>query len=113
MHEVPAIVIPLRLDRPPVGEDDGGSVAGYFGSVLPGVWSFQLAARARGLGSTWTTFHLAHEPAVADLLGIPDSVTQCALLPVAYYTGDTFHPAPRRAVEEITYLNGWKRPVAE
>ena len=33
MHKVPAMVIPLRLDRPPVREDEAGSVAGYFGSV--------------------------------------------------------------------------------
>ena len=105
IHEVPALLLSLRLDRPPTGEGDEGSVAAYFGSVLPGVWSFQLAARARGLGSTWTTFHLAHEAEIADLLGIPDTVTQCALLPVGFYTGDGFSPAPRRAVEEVTYLN--------
>ena len=69
-------------------------MAGYHGSVAPGVWSFQLAARARGLGSAWTTFHLVHEQQVAELLGIPDTVTQVALLPVAYYTGDTFQPGP-------------------
>jgi nitroreductase len=63
-------------------------------SHLPaGVWSFQLAARARGLGSAWTTFHLVHERQIAELLGIPDTVTQTALLPVAYYAGDTFRPA--------------------
>ena len=70
-----------------------------------------LAARARGLGSTWTTFQLAHQADIADLLGIPDMVTQCALLPVGFYTGDGFSPVPRRAVEEVTYLNGWKQPV--
>ena len=47
LHEVPALVIPLRLDRPPAGENDEGSAGGWWGSVLPGVWSFQLAARAR------------------------------------------------------------------
>ena len=111
LHEVPALVIPLRLDRPPAGENDEGSAGGWWGSVLPGVWSFQLAARARGLGSTWTTFHLAHESRISELLGIPSTVSQCALLPVAYYTGETFHPAPRRSVDEVTYLNGWKQPV--
>ena len=91
--------------------DAEGSAGGWWGSVLPGVWSFQLAARARGLGSTWTTFHLAHESKISELLGIPSTVSQCALLPVAYYTGETFHPAPRRSVDEVTYLNGWKQPV--
>ena len=65
LHEVPALVIPLRLDRPPSGENEEGSAGGWGGSVLPGVWSFQLAARARGLGSTWTTFHLEHEAKIA------------------------------------------------
>ena len=110
LAEVPVWVLALRLDRlapsaPPF------EVAGYHGSVAPGVWSFQLAARARGLGSAWTTLHLVNEARVAEILGIPDTVTQIALLPVAYYTGDSFSPAPRRPAEEITYLNRWKAPV--
>ena len=48
--EVPAMVIALRLDRLPDGASNA-DIAGYHGSVAPGVWSFQLAARARGLGS--------------------------------------------------------------
>ena len=110
LAEVPAIVIPLSAGRP----DDGpGSQAGYWGSILPAVWSFQLAARARGLGSCWTTFHLHHEAEVADLLGIPADMTQTALLPVAYYTGDSFTPAPRRDARTITHLNAWGDTLAE
>jgi nitroreductase len=107
--EVPTMVLALRLDRLPETAQNF-EVAGYHGSVAPGVWSFQLAARARGLGSAWTTFHLVHEQQVAELLGIPATVTQIALLPVAYYTGDTFSPAPRRPAAEITYFNRWKNP---
>ena len=109
--DVPALVLAMRLDRPPF-DSSQGQVAAYYGSVLPGVWSFQLAARARGIGSAWTTFHLEHEADVADLLGIPPTVTQVCLLAVGYYTGDTFTAAPRRPVGEVTYLNGWKQPVA-
>jgi nitroreductase len=108
--EVSAMVIAMRLDRLPK-EARNMDVAGYHGSVAPGVWSFQLAARARGLGSAWTTFHLAHERQVGELLGIPDTVTQVALLPVGYYTGDTFSPAPRRPAAEITYFNRWKQTI--
>jgi nitroreductase len=108
--DVPAWVVALRLDRLPVGADNF-ELSSYYGSVAPGVWSFQLAARARGLGSAWTTFHLAREEQVAEILGIPPTVTQIALLPVAYYTGDKFTPAPRRPAAEITYLNRWKAPV--
>ncbi|MGI9644109.1 MAG: nitroreductase family protein [Ilumatobacteraceae bacterium] len=110
LADVPALVLSMRLDRPPLDVSQGQAAA-YYGSVLPGVWSFQLAARARGIGSAWTTFHLEHEDEVSDMLGIPPTVTQVCLLPVGYYTGDTFAPAPRRPVTEITYLNGWKRPV--
>jgi nitroreductase len=111
LAEVPALVISLRLDRPPLSPQSQGGAAGYYGSVLPGVWSFQLAARSRGIGSAWTTFHLEHEAEIAELLGIPDSVTQVCLLAVGYYTGDTFTPAPRRSAAEVTYLNRWKTPV--
>jgi nitroreductase len=111
LAEVPALVISLRLDRPPLSPQSQGGAAAYYGSVLPGVWSFQLAARARGIGSAWTTFHLDHEAEIADLLGIPESVTQVCLLAVGYYTGDTFTPAPRRSAGEVTYLNRWKSPV--
>jgi nitroreductase len=110
LAEVPSLVLAMRLDRVPAGASTGG-YAGYWGSVVPGVWSFQLAARARGIGSAWTTFHLEHEAEVAELLGIPPTVTQVCLLPVAYYSGDTFTPAPRRPASELTYLNRWKQPV--
>ena len=54
LHEVPALVLSMRLDRVPDGSSTG-AYAGYYGSVLPGVWSFQLAARSRGIGSAWTS----------------------------------------------------------
>ncbi len=110
LADVPAMVLSMRLDRPVVDQSQG-QLAGYYGSVVPGVWSFQLAARARGIGSAWTTLHLEREGEVADLLGIPPTVTQVALLPVGYYTGDSFTPTPRRRASEITYLNRWKAPM--
>jgi nitroreductase len=111
LAEVPALVIALRLDRPPLGPNLQGAAAAYYGSVLPGVWSFQLAARARGIGSAWTTFHLEHEAELAEAMGIPETVTQVCLLAVGYFTGETFSPAPRRPAAEVTYLNRWKSPV--
>ena len=109
LAEVPALVIAMRLDRPPLDESTQGGAAAYYGSVLPGVWSFQLAARARGIGSAWTTFHLEHEAEIADLLGIPPTVTQVCLLAVGYYTGETCTPAPRRSARDVTVVNRWKQ----
>jgi nitroreductase len=105
IDRVPVLVIPCIQGR----IDDVRRAAGFFGSIHPAIWSFQLALRSRGLGSTLTTFHLAYEQEAAELLGIPyDRVTQAAMLPVAYTVGTDFRPAKRRPVEEITYWNAWK-----
>ncbi len=107
LHEVPVHVIPCLKGR--LGSDVPSSMAaGYFGSIFPAVWSFQLALRARGLGSAITTMHLAYEREAADLLGIPDNVTQCCLLPVAYTIGDDFKVAERRPPEHITHFDTWQ-----
>jgi nitroreductase len=107
LHEVPVHVIPCLLTRLPE-RPSPADTAGFYGSILPAVWSFQLALRSRGLGSAFTTLHLHHEREAAELLGIPDTVTMTALLPVAYVTGD-FRPADRKPVEAVTYWNAWKR----
>ena len=108
MHEAPVLVIPCLLERlaPDASVAD---TAGFYGSILPAAWSFMLALRSRGLGSAWTTLHLVFEQEAAAVLGIPATVTQCALLPVAYYTGDDFKPATRRPASEVSYFNAWKQ----
>ncbi len=77
------------------------------GSILPSVWSFQLALRARGLGSTFTTLHLCYADEAADLLGIPENTKQVGLLPVAYTKGTDFKPAKRRPLDDILHWNSW------
>lgn len=107
LHEVPVHVIPCLKGRLPAGTPSG-MVAGFYGSIFPAVWSFQLALRSRGLGSCLTTLHLGAEAEAAKLLGIPDDVTQCGLLPVAYTVGDEFKPVTRRPPEHITHFDTWK-----
>jgi nitroreductase len=105
LHRVPVHIIPCiegRVDGRP-----GNQQAAFWGSILPATWSLMLALRARGLGSAWTTFHLAYEKEVAELLAIPGNVTQAALLPVAYFTGDDFRPAARYPTADHTHWNGW------
>lgn len=77
------------------------------GSILPATWSFQLALRARGLGSVYTTLHLNCAGEAAKLLNIPDDVKQAGLLPVAYTLGTDFKPARRRPLQEVLHWNGW------
>ena len=106
LEKVPAMVIPCVEGRPPEGAP-ALMLGSLFGSIYPAVWSFQLALRARGLGSALTTLHLLHEKEAAELLGIPDSVMQVALLPVGYTRGTDFKPAARPPVSGITHWNTW------
>lgn len=82
--------------------------ASLYGSILPAAWSLMLALRARGLGTAWTTLHLRYEEETAAILGIPPDVTQAALFPVAYYTGEDFKPAKRVPAAEVTSWNIWE-----
>lgn len=112
LQDVPAVVIGCIW-----GAHDSSGRPGLFDSVLQAAWSFCLAARARGLGTAWTTLHLAKAHEVAGLLGIPEGVTQVVLLPVAYTVGTDFQPALRRPAREITYFDRWgytrERPSAD
>jgi nitroreductase len=105
LHEAPVHVIPCIEGR--VEQAGVVAQAAIYGSILPAAWSFMLAARARGLGSAWTTLHLFFEQDAAKLLGIPDTVTQTALLPVAYFTGTDFKPARRAAPRSTMHWDAW------
>jgi nitroreductase len=107
MGDAPALVIacssPGRLEGQPAI-----AAASVGGNVLPAMWSFMLAARARGLGTCWTTLHLMQEKAVADIVGIPfDSVQQLCLSPLAFTVGTDFKPAPRPEADTITHWDTW------
>jgi len=105
LHEVPVLVIACIEGRvesaPPVVQ------ASHYGSILPAVWSLMLALRARGVGSAWTTLHIMHEREIAELLEIPEHVTQAALLPIAYFKGADFKPASRLPARQFTHWNAW------
>jgi nitroreductase len=106
LHEVPVMLIPCHVGR--VDGANATAQAGYWGSILPAVWSFMLALRARGLGSAWTTLHLPKEREVADLLGIPfDTVTQAGLFPIAYTKGTNFKKAARLPASAVSHWETW------
>ncbi|HLM19516.1 MAG TPA: nitroreductase family protein [Acidimicrobiia bacterium] len=105
IQDVPVLVIPCIERR----FDGAGltATASAFGSILPAAWSFVLALRSRGLGTVWTTAHLSNEAGAAEVLGIPGTVTQVAMFPVAYTIGTDFKPADRPPPESITSWNDW------
>jgi nitroreductase len=106
LHEVPVHVIPCingRLENGPTVMQ-----ASAYGSIIPAAWSFMLAARARGLGTCWTTLHLFHEEEAAKILGIPYAeVTQVALIPVAYTTKTDFKPGAREPLSKMVHWERW------
>jgi nitroreductase len=103
MAEVPMMVFACVEGRP----GKGANAAGLYGSIIPAAWSLMLALRARGIGAAWTTLHLPYEKECNQILGIPDNVTTAVLLPVAYFTGETFQKAKRTPAREVTYWESW------
>ncbi len=107
MGDAPALVIACTAS----GRIDGVPAmmgASTMGNVLPAMWSFMLAARARGLGTAWTTVALMMEREIADVVGIPfDEVQQACLSPLAYTKGTDFKPAMRPDPETIIHWDTW------
>ena len=106
MGDAPALVIACTA-----GRADGMPAmvtSSMMGNVLPAMWSFMLAARARGLGTAWTTLHLVMEQQVADILGIPfNEVQQACLSPLAFTIGTDFKPAARPPADSIIHWDTW------
>ena len=105
-HEVPAMVLPCLVPR---ADTSPANQAGLYGSVIQAAWSFQLAARARGLGTCWTTLHLRRERDAAEILGIPFvRVQQVVLITVGYSLGTDFKPGRRVPLERVVRYERWR-----
>ncbi|UXA19137.1 nitroreductase family protein [Mycobacterium sp. SMC-4] len=107
-HQVPVMLIPCLEGKPT--DTPSGHSAGFWGSLLPAVWSFMLALRSRGLGSAWTTLHLLDdgERQAAELLGIPfERYSQAGLFPIAYTKGTDFRRANRLPAGQVTHWDSW------
>lgn len=68
-------------------------------SIYPFAWNILLAARNEGFGGTITTMPIAEEPRLREILGIPDHVAVCAVMPLG------------RPVRPLTKLR--RKPVSE
>jgi nitroreductase len=107
MGDAPALILACNAGSRVEGAP-AMMAASMMGNVLPAMWSFMLAARARGLGTAWTTVHLMMEQQVADIVGIPfDTVQQACLSPLAYTVGTDFKPAARPAADSIIHWDTW------
>jgi nitroreductase len=85
--------------------DRVGMVAGA--SVYPFVWNVLLAARNEGFGGTITTMAVAEEPALKELLGIPDPYAVAAVVPLGKPMKQ-LRKLTRAEVGELTHLEHWE-----
>lgn len=110
-HEVPVMVIPCVAGRPErlAGLPPSFVNASVYSSVIQAAWSFQLAARARGLVSCWTTLHLLFEKEAAEILEIPhDEILQTGLICLGHAKGGTdFKPGHRDPLETKVHWDTW------
>lgn len=106
MHRVPVMLIACVRSISTAVLDNAGQVT-LWGSLFPAVWSYMLAARARGLGTAWTDLHLTYESEIAEILGLPEDIRQGPLIPTAYTVGTNFKPAPRAPIEDVLHVDRW------
>ncbi len=103
MGEVPMLIFACVKGR----TTEISQAAGLYGSIIPAAWSLMLALRTRGVGAAWTTLHLAYEKECNEILGIPDYITTAVMLPVGYFTGETFKKAKRLPLKDVLYWDSW------
>ena len=105
--EVPVLMIPCVEVIDGDGTLTGENANQYWSSIMPATWSYMLAARSRGLGTTWTGVTIMADDEMRAILGLPDNVYHATTIPTAYYTGTTF----RRARTDSARRRAAFRPV--
>lgn len=81
-------------------------------SIFPAVWNAMLAARAEGVGSALTSVLLFRLNEVLEILGVPveEGWRMACCVTLGYPTG-RWGVAPRRPAHEVSYRNGWGKPL--
>jgi len=106
LEEVPGILFACS-SAPTPRKPMGGSASGYYGSIFPFIWSFQLALRSRGLGSVLATA-IAHKAAeTAKVLNLPEGCNVVAMIPFAYTQGNDFKRGARGPLGSIVRWEKW------
>jgi nitroreductase len=75
-------------------------------SIYPFAWNILLSARAHGFGGTITTLAVAEEPRLKALLGIPEHVAVCAVMPLGRPVKQLTR-LRRKAVPEFARRERW------
>ncbi|MGV9803857.1 nitroreductase family protein, partial [Mycobacterium sp. NPDC003449] len=107
IDEVPVLVVPCVEVTDGDGVLTAENAVQHWSSIMPAAWSYMLAARSRGLGTTWTGLTVMAEPQMRDILGFPANVHHATTIPTAYYTGTSFHRAARVPTDQVVHYDHW------
>jgi nitroreductase len=75
-------------------------------ALYPAAQNLIVAARALGLGSTFTTFHTLVEPVVREVLDLPDEVRLGVMIALGWPDRD-FGPVRRKPVDDVLHWDRW------
>jgi nitroreductase len=87
------------------------SASTYFGSIYPAVQNLLLAARAINLGAALTTIPIWNMFAARRVLGLPWSITPCAVIPLGWPMGH-YGPTTRKPVHEVVSFDQYGNRTA-
>ena len=80
-------------------------------SIYPACQNLMLAAWALGLGTVLTTIWKHEEPAVRELLAIPDDYELWAVIPLGW-PARAYGPPQRLPLAEVAFRDTWDRPYS-
>ena len=75
-------------------------------AIYPAAQNLILAARALGLGTTFTTFHHVADATIREVLAIPPDVRIGCVIPVGWPDRE-FGPVNRKPVESFVHRDRW------
>ena len=102
-EQIPAIIFPcIRNGYPPTDPNP----LFMSSSIYPATQNLLLAARALGLGTVMTTFHIIDQQAIKEYFGIPSEVFIGATIPIGY-PEDSFGPVKRKPTDEVIHWEHW------
>ncbi|MEW6270118.1 MAG: nitroreductase family protein [Thermodesulfobacteriota bacterium] len=100
--DIPVVIVAClrgpHLPFPPL------AATSFYGSIYPSVQNLLLAARAAGLGAALITLPLWSTFLARRALGLPWSVTPCAVVPLGWPRGK-YGPTTRRPVGEVVHVD--------
>lgn len=105
--EVPVLMIPCVEVIDGDGTLTAENANQYWSSIMPPTWSYMLAARSRGLGTTWTGVTIMAGQEIRAIRGLPHNVYHATTTPTAYYTGTTFRRANRIPLDDVVHFDRW------